>query len=482
MVAELGQTTDPKELIPGEPNAISGDLRKIVSNVQQVNGIKDGLQGINPAQWTGQASDAFRTVFKAVPSQWQDAIEVVGDRAKALADYGEALTWGQGEAQRAIEMYTKAQAASRAAAAQYNAQAQQAQSAGKTMAPFQDPGQAAAKEAQQVLDAARGKLKAVGDAVAAGLGFSKDKDGKYTKSIGEGKEFGADHRNKQVVIDPKTGKPVIDPKTGKPMEKDPGGWQKGKFGSSFNKTAGDASDGLLSDKLDPVLRDLGIGLPESSHSASAGVDLAHGSLGGSFKDGAFSGSGKLEGSVLGADAGAKFETTATGVSASANAEAYLAKGHAEGDLKAGPAELKGSGDALVGADAKADGHVGLTGAQGSAEAFAGAKAEGDASADVGGVGAGVHGEAWAGAGAEASGQFGMGSDGKFHVGGSVGLGLGIGGKVGASVAIDPSEVTHSAETVAKDAGHVASDVGHAASSVGHGVEHAAGSVAHALGF
>jgi hypothetical protein len=473
MAAELGQTTNPKDLIPGEPEAISGDLKKIVANVQKVSSIKDGLQGIDPGQWTGDASNAFRSVFKAVPAQWQNAVDTVGDRAKALADYGDALTWGQKEAQRAIEQYTKAQAASRAAAAQYNAQAQQAQTAGKTMTPFQDPGQAAAQEAQQILENARNKVKQVGDLVADGLGFTKNKDGSYSKSVGSGKEFGADHRKLDKVKNKETGEEE---------EKDKGGWQGKGANRSYKGTAGTMSDGLLSDKLAGVLGAMGIDTSETTHSASAGVDVAHGSLDGSFHDGAVSGSGKLSGSVLGADAGAHVSTSALGVKAGAEAEAYLAKGHAEGDLKAGPAELKGSGDALVGADAKADGEVGWTGAQGHAEAFAGAKAEGDASASVAGVGAGVHGEAWAGAGAEASGQFGMGDDGKFHVGGSVGLALGVGGKVGFNASVDPTEVTHSVESAAKDVGHVASDVGHAASNVGHGVEHAAGSVAHALGF
>lgn len=474
MPAELGQTSNPKDLIPGEPSAISGDLRKIAANVQKVDTVKEGLSGINPSQWTGQASEAFRSVFSAVPAQWESTISTVGDRAKALADYGDVLTWGQGEAQRAIEVYTKAQAASRAAAAQYDAQAQQAASAGKSMAPFQDPGQSAMQEAKQILEAARSKVKQIGDVVADGFGFTKNSDGSYSKSIGSGKEFGADHRKLTKVTNKETGEEE---------EKDTGGWQKGNGSRSFKATAGtDTSDGLLSDKVDGVLKAMGVDTHEHTYSASAGVDVAHGQVDGSFHNGALSGSGHASGSVLGADAKASGTVSATGASGSAEAEAYLAKGEASGNLKAGPAELQGKGDAIVGADGKADGKVSWSGAQGSAEAFAGARAEGDASASVSGVGAGVHGEAWAGVGAEASGQFGMGDDGKFHIGGSAGVGLGVGAKLGGNVSIDPTEVTHGVETAAKDAGHVASDVGHAASSVGHGIEHGASSVAHALGF
>lgn len=472
MGAELGQTTNPKELIPGEPEAISRDLQKLVGNVEKIGAVKDGLHGIDPKQWTGPASDAFRQVFQAVPPQWQDAMETLGDRAQSLADYGDVLTWAQREAQRAIEQYTKAQSASRAAAAQYTAQAQQAQAGGQTMAPFQDPGQAAAKEAQQILDEARKKVIEAGGKAAERFGYKKGKDGTYKKDLNKGaKEWGAEHRKKE--------KDVWDEKKQKWTKEDEGGWQKdpnrrfGSFKGNYGPT--DQSDGLLGDKLDPVLKKFGIGLPESTHQASADAKLLHGETGGSFQDGAFSGKGKLEGSVLGADAGAHAGTTATGVNAGANAEAYLAKGHAEGEVRGGPVAAKGSADGMVGADGKAEGKVGLTGAQGSAEAFAGARVSGDASASVAGIGAGVHGEAWAGAGAQASGQFGMGDDGKFHVGASLGVGLGVGAKLGFNTTVDPTEVEHSVEGAAKDVGHVASDIG-------HGVGHAADKVGHALGF
>ena len=465
MVAELGQTNNPKDLIPGEPELIASDLRGLVGNIQRMSGIRDNLGGIAPSQWTGAASDAFRSVFAAEPAKWAQAVQTLGDKAQSLADFSEVLTWGQREAQRAIEQFTQAQAASRAAAAQYNAQAQQAQAAGQTMVPFQDPGQGAAQDAQQILDNARGKIDAVGGMVAKKLGFTKNKDGTYSKKFGD-KDFGADHREKEKKWDRKKQKLV---------DKDPGGSQKNKGGRSYHGEFGSQSDGLLTDKLKGVLDKLGIDTSESTATASAGVDLMRGSLDGKFDNGSIAGSGKLEGSLLGANAEAHGGASVLGLTGGASAEAYLAKGHAEGGLKAGPADVKGSADAFAGADAKADGQLTWAGAQGHAEAFVGAKVSGDASAEVAGVTAGVHGEAWAGAGAEASGQFGMGNDGKFHVGGSLGVGLGLGGKVGFDASIDPVGVAHTVENVAGDVGHVAADVG-------HGVAHAADAVGHALGF
>lgn len=87
------------------------------------------------------------------------------------------------------------------------------------------------------------------------------------------------------------------------------------------------------------------------------------------------------------------------------------------DLK-GAAGVSGTAY-LAQASANGSAQYGLLGAQGEAEAFAGAKVTGAASADVAGVGAGASGEAWAGAGAgtgaEAKADLGM-KDGKFTAG------------------------------------------------------------------
>lgn len=467
MRAELGQTTDPKALIPGEPQLLSGDLKELVRTIDKMAGISEGLGGIVPKEWSGDAADRFREVFGQQPKNWIDTIGVLGKGATALADYGDALTWSQGEAQRAIELFTQAQAASRAAAADHQVRMLQASSIGAAIAPLVDPGRSAMAEAQQILENARGKLEQVGGMTAEALGFTRNDDGTYSKDVGKGKEFGADHR---TLVD------QWNDEKGKSEKKDPGGWQKGRFGRSFNAEFGDQSDGMFGDKIGSLLESLGIDSHESTASASAGVDLLDGSLDGKFGSEQFGGSGKIEGAVLGANAEAHAGASILGVNAGASAEAYLAKGSAEGELHLSDhAGLKGSAEGEIGASASAEGSIGVTGAQGSAEAFVGARAEGDVSAEVGGVSAGVHGEAWAGAGVEASGQVGMGDDGKFHLGASVGVGVGIGGKIGFDIAIDPGEVVDTVKDVADDVGEVVSDVG-------KGVSNAAGAVADFLGF
>ncbi|GAA5111264.1 putative T7SS-secreted protein [Haloechinothrix salitolerans] len=460
MAAELGQTTDPTALIPGQPEQISNDLREMVGIITNLSGVSDGLGGIDPLDWTGEASTAFRNAFAQEPPKWLQAIDQLGGGSERLADFADTLTWAQGEAQRAIEMYTEAQAASRAAAAEYNVLAQAAQAAGEMIGAFVDPAQGAVEEAQAVLSNAREELAAVGGVVAGALGMEPDGEGGFSHTLGE-RGFGADNRRLQT--DPVTGEQV-----------DPGGWQRGPGGRSFQREWGQGSGGLFD--LDGVLEQFGIDVPSAEWSGEATAEVWKGDVEGEFDAGWVDGSGTASASALGAGAEAHASASLTGVSAGASAEAYLAKANAEGELNFGDhASVAGQGEVFVGAEAYADGSIGLTGAQGEGGAFVGGRAVGEASAEVGGLGAGVTGEAWAGAGAEVGGQFGMGEDGKFHIGAEAGIGLGYGAKLGFDVSVDPGEVVDTVSDVASDVGDVASDIGGAVSD---GV----GAVGNVLGF
>ncbi|WP_197320990.1 WXG100 family type VII secretion target [Saccharomonospora sp. NB11] len=473
-MAELGQTTNPRELIPGDPEAIINDLRELVKNIEAIGATGDGLGNVDPGEWTGDAATAFRDVFSAEPPKWFQAVDTANQGGQTLADYADTLVWAQGEAQRAIEMYTEAQAASRAAAAQYNEQAQAASQAGETPSPFDDPGAAAAEEAQAVLDNARNEVNQAGDRSAGLLGFEPDGEGGYKRDLG-GREWGSSRRDK-TEWDPEKKEWV-----------DPGGYQRHGRGGSWTGQWGTQSDGLFHDFVKDTLGQLGIEIPEEEWEASANVDVLGGQLEGDFSSGDWSGSGRLEGSLLGAGAGANATASALAVSASAYAEAYLAKGSAEGELNYGEhVSVSGSAEASIGAEATAEGSLGVTGAQGSAGAFAGGKLGGDVGGEVGGIGVGAHGEVRYGIGAEASGQFGMGDDGKFHIGASVGVTLGVGGSLGFDIAIDPSGVVDAVS----DAGEFVSDIGSGiadvASDIGSGIADMASDVgsgfASVLGF
>jgi hypothetical protein len=143
---------------------------------------------------------------------------------------------------------------------------------------------------------------------------------------------------------------------------------------------------------------------------------------------------------------------------------------AAGELKAtlGPAEAKLAGTASLGAEAEASLAVGKNGVHAGASAFAGSRAEVEASADVAGIGAGVKAEGWVGVGAEANVDFGF-KDGKFTIGGEAGIGLGVGGKIGGEITIDPAKVVETAGDVADAIGDGATTV---ANDIGEGVQQA----------
>ncbi|WP_024873719.1 putative T7SS-secreted protein [Saccharomonospora piscinae] len=514
-MAELGQTNDPRALVPGEPEVISGDLRVLIDTITATDEIGAGLGRIDPVGWAGAASNAFRSAFGEEPPRWARAVELAGQGGQQLSDFADVLNWGQGEAQRAIELYHQAQAASRAAAAEYDAVAMLAQAAGQLLAPFTDPGQGVAQEAQAVLDAARQEVERAGGAVAMAFGFQPDGEGTFSRPFGES-EFGADQRQTQRQWDPATGQWV---------DVDPGGWQDTPLGRSYQREWGSQADGLMHDKVRDTLADFGIevpfaealGLTPDKGETGTGTEWLGGSTDGEFSAGDVSGRGAAEGSVLGANAGSHYEITPDGITAGANAEAYLARGSAEGELDLGHgvtangsaegtvgasagaqgsvdafgaqgsaeafvgargdisggmefgdhASVSANGDAMAGAEAGLDGSIGLTGGQVSGEAFAGGRAGADVGAEVAGVGAGVNGEVWAGAGIAGDAQFGMGDDGKFHIGASGGVALGVGGKVGFDVAIDPGGVTDAVGDAASAVGGAASAVGGAASTVGN---------------
>ncbi|CAM3802490.1 putative T7SS-secreted protein [Kibdelosporangium persicum] len=448
MAAELGQTMDPRELIPGLPEAISTDLRALVENVKQVATVGQGLGSVDVVEWTGQAASSFLEMFGQEPPKWMQAVEDMGIAGDALADFGDMLTWAQGEAQKAIEMYTEAMAASRAAAASALEQAQNG-----VVGPFFDPAADAFHNAQTVLQNARDQLASAGGTIAQMFGMQPDGEGKYTH---QGREVGFGLEN-------------ANPNNRGGWQRVPGGRFRGReFGSQPQGNLGDMFGGIMQG----ALKALGIEIPKGKWDSGKAEAKVWGWEGkGKFDSGWVKGEGKASLDVLGAEAQAKAGWGPDGLTAGAHAEAYLAKAGAEGKLDFGEhASVSGKGEVFVGARAEAEANIGWGGAEASVGAFAGARAEGEVGAEVGGIGAGVRGEAWAGAGIEADAQLGMGDDGKFHVGGSFGIGLGYGGKVGFDFSVDPGKVV---DTVSDVAGAVGDGISSAGKAIDNTVSDAA---------
>ncbi|MEU6596895.1 hypothetical protein [Streptomyces flaveolus] len=172
--------------------------------------------------------------------------------------------------------------------------------------------------------------------------------------------------------------------------------------------------------------------------------------------------------LVGARTQAAGAMTDKGISGSVEASAgarSLVEGRAEYGYLGG-AYVRGTG--FDGAEAQASAGAGLEGLNAGAKAFAGAKVGVAGGGEVAGIGAGATAEGWGGAGAEAKVTFGKGDDGKYRVGGKVGLALGLGGSVGAEFTVDPDKVSHAAGDAADALGDAADAVGDAAGSLKNG--------------
>jgi RHS repeat-associated protein len=220
---QLGQTTDPSELIHGDPGALEQAASRLRTFSGAFGETATGLAGIDTGHWTGAAADAFRARYAPEPGKWRSASTASSRAAGSLESFAGTVRWAQGQAADAIALYAQGQRATEAAVASYNGQVaaynQAAQAYDSKLAahqdpgtrpvepgPFTDPGAALRERAQQVLSAARAERDRAGAAAAtevssaAGLapaepGFWSQLGDDFTDTVQEtqlaGDSFGA---------------------------------------------------------------------------------------------------------------------------------------------------------------------------------------------------------------------------------------------------------------------------------------------------
>jgi RHS repeat-associated protein len=188
---QLGQTTNPAELIHGDPAALRSTASRLREFSSAFGETAAGLGGIDTGHWTGAAADAFRAKYAPQPGKWRDASAGCGDGADALESFANAVQWAQGQARQAVDLYESGQQATAAATAAYNGQVaaynQAAQtydsalSAGRNPGPrpvepgpFTDPGAAMRERAQRILAAARQERDEAGARAAAKVSAATD--------------------------------------------------------------------------------------------------------------------------------------------------------------------------------------------------------------------------------------------------------------------------------------------------------------------
>jgi uncharacterized protein YukE len=166
-MAEIGQTHDPKALIPGDPAAIRANAGVLQARSDHVEKAGDGLADIDTGAWTGQAAEDFRDKFSYEPNKWYLAAGSLGTAADALNTYAHVLEWAQQQADEAIRLWDEAQAETQKAQQSYQNAAAQAPPE-HPVGPFVDTGASGRQNAIDTLSAAREQVGAAGD-VAAGF-------------------------------------------------------------------------------------------------------------------------------------------------------------------------------------------------------------------------------------------------------------------------------------------------------------------------
>jgi hypothetical protein len=107
-MVSLGQTTNPADLVPGDPGAIAKTVIQLYDYGVLLTEAGSGLSRIDTsAGWAGAAADAFRQRFNGQPQKWQEAGSCFMTAAKALDDYIPVLVWAQNTAGVAIQMWAE---------------------------------------------------------------------------------------------------------------------------------------------------------------------------------------------------------------------------------------------------------------------------------------------------------------------------------------------------------------------------------------
>ncbi|WP_328453099.1 hypothetical protein [Amycolatopsis sp. NBC_00438] len=184
--------------------------------------------------------------------------------------------------------------------------------------------------------------------------------------------------------------------------------------------------------------DYGSNLPTVATGVKVGPAAEVGVEGGT-EAGGVAVSGEAGAKALGGEANASAGASKDGVNAKIGASGYLGEATAEGSATYGPAEVGVKGKANLGAEAGANAALGAEGVDVGAKGFVGAKAGVDGHADVAGLRVGATAEGWYGLGAEGRARFGWGPDGSFTIGADAGVAVGVGGKVGFNLTVNPGK-------------------------------------------
>ncbi|MGW7532408.1 putative T7SS-secreted protein [Amycolatopsis sp. NPDC054798] len=173
-MAELGETGDPRALVPGSPDAIEENVRVLAARGDAAERAAEGLRSIDTGAWEGPAARAFHDKFSYEPNKWYDASDSLQRAAHLLGDYAGTLRWAQSQAGEAVALWDRGQAATERAKAAHDKAVAQASAADQPPPAFADPGEPDRQAARATLDRARTRLVRAGDSIASMLAAEAD--------------------------------------------------------------------------------------------------------------------------------------------------------------------------------------------------------------------------------------------------------------------------------------------------------------------
>lgn len=126
-MSELGETSDPRALVPGAPEAVydlAAGLRRYGSALEDAG---ENLRRISSGGWTGTAAVGFQDKFAVEPARWLRAADAFTASAVELDRYADVLAWAQAQAREAIARYEQGEQATAAAQAAHDVAVERAE-------------------------------------------------------------------------------------------------------------------------------------------------------------------------------------------------------------------------------------------------------------------------------------------------------------------------------------------------------------------
>ncbi|WP_405177760.1 DUF6531 domain-containing protein [Nocardia sp. NBC_01377] len=162
---ELGETTDPKELIRGDVAKINEVTEHLGTIGTAINQTGDALRKIDIADWSGAAASAFHDEYSKQPKLWWDGADAMSRAKIALDAWSHEVSAAQIKASDAIATWEAADREERDRKNEWNAQTDE-QHDGRTLT---DTWTTLRDQAKAILGGARTQRDAAADTAAAAI-------------------------------------------------------------------------------------------------------------------------------------------------------------------------------------------------------------------------------------------------------------------------------------------------------------------------